>query len=168
MALRGNCRGEVVMRELAGSERTARAQRRDRQTADTGKDGTDTKIQQQSGRVELLYILLRRRGKLYSIRWRVGLWQRDSWYELKGRTLMWTTSQEDDPNRGNWDTLPKAEVTIATQGEKALLIVKLGSAPPSSPPSWHIVWKATSNPLRQGTSSGIKQSWKWKNWAKNY
>ena len=42
MALRGNCRGEVVMHELAGSERTAHAQRQDRQTADAGKAGVTT------------------------------------------------------------------------------------------------------------------------------
>jgi len=56
------------------------------------------------------------------------------------------TSQKDEPNRGNWDTLPKAEVTVATQGGKAMFIIKLGSAPPSSPSSWHIVQKAASNP----------------------
>lgn len=42
MALRGNCRGEVVTCELAGSERTAHAQRQDHQTADADKAGVAT------------------------------------------------------------------------------------------------------------------------------
>lgn len=36
MALRGSCRGEVVMCDLAASGRTTHAQRQDRQSADAG------------------------------------------------------------------------------------------------------------------------------------
>lgn len=87
MALRGNCRGEVVMRELSGSERTAHTETQGHQTADVGKTGVPT-VWCDSDQEEIgVALCLRRRGKLCSIRWRVGLWQRNSRCELKGRNM---------------------------------------------------------------------------------
>lgn len=121
------------------SERTAPAQRQAHQAADNGnqellKQGTTVtrKI------LELPYMLLGT-GKLQSIKQKVGLWQRDSSWEVKGRNAMWKIWQ------GKLGYIAKG--TLTTRGGKSVLIIKPCSAPPSCPSSWHIVRKTMSNPV---------------------
>lgn len=85
IALRGNCRGEVITRELAGSERTAHAQRQSCQATDAGKTGVTTvRCNNSQEGIGAARCLTKEERKSVLPSWRVGLWQRDLKCEEKG------------------------------------------------------------------------------------